>query len=567
MRFSETDLATILGTLPKGEKVGIAFSGGLDTSAAVHWMRAKGAIPYAYTANLGQPDESDYAEIPRKALAYGAEKARLVDCRPQLVAEGIAALTRRLARYGDPELVQVGIERPNGRLVDLLLEAGHPVIPVSPNAIKTWRAGEVLSGAKSDAGDAAVIAEYLRLRAHRLRPVTPYAAQTTALRAVVRTRDDIVEMRTAATNQLSALLDAHWPGAKEIFADVESPIALAFLTRYPTAAHARRLDERRVRAFCVKHGYSGRRPAAELLARLRAAPTGSLDQPLVDALRDAVLALVAVLTTLGAARKDLDRSVVAHLGEHPDAEIFTSLPRSGRINAAQVLAEWGDSRQAYDSPDAVAALAGACPVTTQSGKHRAVHFRWACNKRFRKAITCFADNSRHQSPWAAKIYTDALARGHLDRRVVVVDGVHVARGTGHQHGRVVPDRHGERAGLGPPRVGHLPPTDREDRRAGLGDRRGGVVLRRIDVARGPAHVGAQRLQRLDEHAGLDGHVQRAGDARALQRLPRPVFLADRHEAGHLGLGHVEFLAAPVGEPDILDDVILGHLALPAISVG
>ncbi len=85
-------MAKILGTLPKGEKVGIAFSGGLDTSAAVHWMRAKGAIPYAYTANLGQPDESDYAEIPRKALAYGAEKARLVECRPQLAAEGIAAI-------------------------------------------------------------------------------------------------------------------------------------------------------------------------------------------------------------------------------------------------------------------------------------------------------------------------------------------------------------------------------------------------------------------------------------------------------------------------------------------
>jgi argininosuccinate synthase len=85
-------LATILGTLPKGERIGIAFSGGLDTSAAVHWMRANGAIPYAYTANLGQPDEPDYAEIPRKALAYGAEKARLVECRPQLVAEGIAAI-------------------------------------------------------------------------------------------------------------------------------------------------------------------------------------------------------------------------------------------------------------------------------------------------------------------------------------------------------------------------------------------------------------------------------------------------------------------------------------------
>jgi argininosuccinate synthase len=85
-------LATILQQLPKGQKVGIAFSGGLDTSAAIHWMRAKGAIPYAYTGNLGQPDETDYDDIPRRALSYGAEEARLVDCRSQLVAEGLTAL-------------------------------------------------------------------------------------------------------------------------------------------------------------------------------------------------------------------------------------------------------------------------------------------------------------------------------------------------------------------------------------------------------------------------------------------------------------------------------------------
>ena len=85
-------MATILQRLPVGANVGIAFSGGLDTSAALHWMRAKGAVPYAYTANLGQPDETDYDEIPRKALAYGAEKARLIDCRHQLVAEGVAAI-------------------------------------------------------------------------------------------------------------------------------------------------------------------------------------------------------------------------------------------------------------------------------------------------------------------------------------------------------------------------------------------------------------------------------------------------------------------------------------------
>jgi argininosuccinate synthase len=85
-------MATILQRLPIGERVGIAFSGGLDTSAALHWMRAKGAIPYAYTANLGQPDERDYDDIPRRAMQYGAEQARLIECRPRLVAEGLAAL-------------------------------------------------------------------------------------------------------------------------------------------------------------------------------------------------------------------------------------------------------------------------------------------------------------------------------------------------------------------------------------------------------------------------------------------------------------------------------------------
>ena len=324
-------------------------------------------------------------------------------------ADGIALLTGRLARYGTPGGMPVAIERPNGRLVDLLLEAGHPVVPVSPNAIKTWREGEVLSGAKSDAGDAAVIAEYLRLRQHRLRTAAPYSDQTLALRTVVRSRGDLVEMRVAATSQLSALLEAHWPGAKAIFADVESPVSLEFLTRYPTPAAAAHLGEKRMAAFLVKHGYSGRRTAAELLARLRAAPAGTSRESLTEALRDAVLAAAGVLQALNAAVKNLDRSVAAHLGEHPDGAIFTSLPRPG--HADWVLAEWGDCRQAYDGPDSVAALAGCTPITSQSGKHRSVQFRWACNKRFRAAITTFADNSRHASPWAAKIYSDARASG------------------------------------------------------------------------------------------------------------------------------------------------------------
>jgi transposase len=326
-------------------------------------------------------------------------------------ADGFDQLVARLGRYGDPAGLPVAIERPDGRLVDRLLEAGHPVVAVQPNAIKAWRDAEVLSGAKHDPSDAALIAEYLRLRRHRLRVLQPFSPETRALRAVVRTREDLVDHRVAASNQLGACLEAFWPGAKAIFADLASPITLDFLARYPTSESAASLGERRMAAFLTKHGYCGRRSPGELLARLRAAPAGLAGTVEVEARRDAVLALVKVLRALVTAIKDLDRAVVAHLGEHPDAEIFTSLPRSGRINAAQVLAEWGDCRPAYADAEAVACLAGATPVTKQSGKHTTVSFRWACNKRFRQAICTFADNSRHASPWAAKVYADAIARG------------------------------------------------------------------------------------------------------------------------------------------------------------
>lgn len=326
-------------------------------------------------------------------------------------ADGFEHLVRRLARHADPADLPVAIERPDGRLVDRLLEAGHPVVPVKTTAIKAWREAEVGSGAKSDPGDARVIADYLRLRRHDLRALRPFSEETRALRAVVRARGDLVDARIAAVNQLAAMLAAFWPGAGELFADVWSEIALAFLERYPMPTAAAHLGEGRMAAFLRRHGYSGRRSPAELLDRLRSAPAGLADGPESEARRDALLAMIRVIRALNRSIRDLDRSVVAHLGEHPDAATFRSLPRAGQVNAAQMLAEWGDCREAYDGPEAVAALSGMAPVTRRSGKHLAVGFRWACNTRFRNAMATFADNSRHASPWAAQVYAGALERG------------------------------------------------------------------------------------------------------------------------------------------------------------
>jgi argininosuccinate synthase len=134
-------VANILQSLPIGEKVGIAFSGGLDTSAALHWMRHKGAIPYAYTANLGQPDEPDYDEIPRKALQYGAEKARLVDCRRQLVSEGIAAL-----QAGAFHITTAGVPYFNTTPIGRAVTGTMLVVAMKEEDVHIWGDGSTFKG-------------------------------------------------------------------------------------------------------------------------------------------------------------------------------------------------------------------------------------------------------------------------------------------------------------------------------------------------------------------------------------------------------------------------------------
>src|SRR5689334_7930303 len=134
-------VSTILQRLPAGEKVGIAFSGGLDTSAALHWMRSKGAIPYAYTANLGQPDEPDYDDIPRKALQYGAEKARLVDCRAQLVAEGIAAL-----QCGAFHISTAGVPYFNTTPIGRAVTGTMLVVAMKEDGVNIWGDGSTFKG-------------------------------------------------------------------------------------------------------------------------------------------------------------------------------------------------------------------------------------------------------------------------------------------------------------------------------------------------------------------------------------------------------------------------------------
>lgn len=326
-------------------------------------------------------------------------------------AAGLDELRKRLAKLSPAGAIPIAIERPSGLIVDVLIDAGHPVVPIHPNAVKACRPRYRAAGGKSDPGDAYMLADILRTDGHRFRPLTPCSDEIKALRALVRGRDDLVAERVCLANRLRSLLDSFWPGAARLFANIDSAIALAFIQRYPTPDSAARLGEKRIQTFLASHSYGGRKTPAELLQRLRAAPTGMVGDAQAEASGDLVRALAAILERLIAEIAKLTARIEQTVAELPDGRIVMSFPRAGRICAAQILAELGDVRQRFLSADQLAAEAGVCPVTHASGKSRSVVFRWACNHRLRAAITCFADNSRHASQWAADVYSQARKRG------------------------------------------------------------------------------------------------------------------------------------------------------------
>ncbi|HEX6024889.1 MAG TPA: IS110 family transposase [Solirubrobacter sp.] len=326
-------------------------------------------------------------------------------------AAGLSDLTARLRKLAASPELRIAIERPSGLLVDTLVEQGFVVVAIHPNAVKASRPRYSAAQGKTDPGDAYLLADLLRTDGHRFRALRPLSDETKALRGLVRVRDDLVAQRVALANQLRNLLLEFWPGAAGIFAEVDSPIALEFLDRYPAPQAAASLGEKRMAAFMARHGYCGRRSPRELLERLRTAPSSAAGDLEAEAKGECVRAFVAVLKPLVLQLGTITAAIEHAVEAHPDGHVVTSLFRAGRVCAAQILAELGDDRARFASADHLAAEAGVVPVTRQSGKHRAVVFRWACNKRLRSALTCLADSSRKTSPWAAGLYQRARDRG------------------------------------------------------------------------------------------------------------------------------------------------------------
>ncbi|HEV7187624.1 MAG TPA: IS110 family transposase [Blastococcus sp.] len=323
-------------------------------------------------------------------------------------AAGLRTLVRKLLAAG---VAEVGIERPDGPVVDALRAAGLVVYVIPPGQLKNLRSRYGSAGNKDDRFDAYVLADVVRTDRRRLRPLLVDAPATTALRQSVRARRDLVAHRVAVANQLRAHLQIVFPAAVGLFADIDSDISLRFLERFPTQDRADWLSPKRLAAWLSSVGYSGRTPPETLHTRLRDAPTGATG-PAGDTAATVTAAFVAVLRTLTTQIQALAAQIAEQLDLHPDAPIFTSLPRSGRVRAARLLAEIGDARGRFPTADSLACLAGVAPSTRQSGKVEIVSFRWGADKQLRDALCDFAGDSRHANPWAADLYRRARARGH-----------------------------------------------------------------------------------------------------------------------------------------------------------
>jgi transposase len=350
----------------------------------------------------------DWARDDHAVSIVNARGQEIDRCTIEHTAAGLRDLIVMLGRNGVGE---VAIERPDGPVVDALLAAGVTVVVISPNQVKNLRGRYGSAGNKDDRFDAYVLADTLRTDRARLRPLTPDAPETVVLRRACRARKDLVSHRVAVANQLRAHLRNAFPGTVGLFAEIDSEISLTFLARFDTQDRADWLSPKRLGSWLASVGYSGRTDPTVLHARLVAAPRGATGH---DATTNAQIthALVTVLTTLIDQIKTLTGQISDQLTTHADQHIFTSLPRSGRVRAARPLAEVGDCRARFPTPEALACLAGAAPSTRQSGKLRSVGFRWACDKQLRDAVTDFAGDSRHANPWAADLYDRARTRGH-----------------------------------------------------------------------------------------------------------------------------------------------------------
>lgn len=357
----------------------------------------------------------DWAEDHHDVEVMDTSGRRLAKAR---LPEGVAGMARLHAIVGelagddaDDVEVLVGIETDRGPWVAALVAAGYTVLAVNPLQAARFRDRLGVSGAKSDAGDAHVLADMARTHAHELRPVAGDTPQAEAVKVVARTHKTLIWERTRHTQRLRHALRDYFPAALEAFEDLDAADARELLAKAPTPAQAARLTIGQISTALKR---ARRKNVADKAAAIQTAlRTEHLGQPEVvtAAYAVSVQALIAVLDVLNAQVKTLQGQVEAHFGQHPAAEIVLSQPGLGQVLGARVLAEFGDDPTRYASAKARKNYAGTSPITRASGKKKVALARFVHNDRLIDALLAQAFSALQCSPGARAYYDRQRARG------------------------------------------------------------------------------------------------------------------------------------------------------------
>lgn len=319
----------------------------------------------------------------------------------------LLALLRGLS--SDPQGILIALERDKGLLVDFLLLHSYRVYGLNPKVVDRYRERYSVAERKSDRFDAFVLANILRTDRHRFRPILPDSPLIRELRVLTRDHKKLVKERTRLTNQLIGCLKEYYPVATRLFCKVDQPLTLEFLRRYPSLEEARKVSQEELVSLLKRY----HRSEEEALGkhRLLQEPQIEVRSEIVRAKSRYMLSLVRRLGLVLEELKSYEEEIARLLNEHPDSELFLSLPGAGEILAARMLVEIGDNPYRHRALQELRCLAGTAPVTVASGRSLRVRFRRGCNKELRDALQLLAFLSISRCRWAREYYDRKRARG------------------------------------------------------------------------------------------------------------------------------------------------------------
>jgi hypothetical protein len=362
----------------------------------------------------------DWAEAHHDVYVEHAEGHRLARARLPEGVEGVARFHDLVAPFvGDPAEVVVATETDRGLFVGALVAAGYQVIAVNPLSTSRYRERHSTSGAKSDPGDARVLAELARTDAHNHRPIAGDSDLAEAVKVLARAHQSMIWTRQRQANQLRSTLREFYPGALSCFDDLDGADALAVLSVAPTPVLGRALSRSKI-ASALRRGGRQRRMeerAVEIQAALRNAQLAAPDV-VSEAMGTSVAALVAVIGELNAQIARLELELAERFDQHPDAKIVRSLPGLGTILGARVLAEFGDDPNRYGDAKSRKNYAGTSPITKASGTRRVVLARFARNRRLADACYLWAFAALTASPGARCYYDQRRQAGDTHHRAL-----------------------------------------------------------------------------------------------------------------------------------------------------